>query len=304
MHNKAQKNLIILFVTVLFFSVNSFTYANTSELIFTAPAIPIGVGDEFSMPLYLNSAGQRINTIAADILFSDSTVRLTHVSTANSIITSWIDQPILSGNSVTFSGIIAGGFDSVVDPVTNEHTNGVVATLYFTAIHPGTASFTYADSHAYLNDGLGTEATLASIPLSFAIEKTGSGIKNDITDTTPPEAFTPIVASTPDLYNGAYTLFFQTTDKGSGMDHYEVSEGYGQWKRATSPYEIVDQTLRSPLRVKAFDAAGNYRIETVSGSGTFTRSLALIPVALIVILLAWIFLVYKKKMKKYRSKHE
>ncbi len=301
-NNPLHKNVIRVFSTFYFllsiFCFVTEAHAADSQMQFVLPSSSVGVGDEFAVPLTLRSGDQKVNTISGDIVFSDSTVRLARVSTANSIITSWIDQPILSGNSVTFSGIIAGGFEGVIDPTTNTRTDGVVITLYFEATHQGTASISFADFHAYLNDGMGTEATLSLLPLTFVVEKIGTGMKSDILDTVPPESFTPIVSAIPDLYDGAYALFFQTTDKGSGLSHYEVSEAFGPWKRVTSPHLLSDQSLRGPIRVKAVDEAGNYRIETMPGAGLFNKNILLIPFGLVGLLVLWIFLVYKKKMKK------
>jgi hypothetical protein len=236
--------------------------------------------------------------------FSDPTLTLERVFSANSIVTSWIQSPVASGNSVIFSGIMPGGYESVVDPVTGAHMSGTVLTLVFKAHSPGSAVLSFSDSHVYLNDGLGTETGLTSLPYTFTIGPQGTGMKTGSADTTPPEAFTPIVSSSPDLFKGAYAVFFGTTDKGTGIDYYEVSEGSGDWIRAESPYKLSDQTLRSTIRVKAVDLAGNYLIEEIPGTLSFSKSLLLIPFGLIIIFLIVIFVIYERKMKQLKDRFQ
>ena len=55
-------------------------------------------------------------------------------------------------------------------------------------------------------------------------------------------------------------LIFSTTDKQTGIDCYEIKEGEKDWKKEKSPYLLEDQTLRSIIKVRAVDKAGNERI--------------------------------------------
>lgn len=291
---------LVIVVCGIFFAA-SFAHAASATLFFKTPSTPIGVGDQFSVALMIDSGGTSVNTIAGELVFSDPLLSIEQVTTGSSIVSSWIQSPVVSGNAVTFSGIMPGGYVSVTDPVTNAHLPATVLTLVFRAKIAGAATLAFSDSHVYLNDGLGTEAGLVAEPYTITIAKQGSGLTSTVKDSTPPEEFTPVVSSSPDLWNGAYALFFGTTDKGSGMDHYEVSEGFGDWIRTDSPYKLSDQTLRSRIRVKAVDSAGNYRIEDIASALSFNNSLILIPIALIALcmLLLWIF--YKRKMKGLRD---
>ncbi|MFM2381355.1 MAG: hypothetical protein RLZZ76_122, partial [Candidatus Parcubacteria bacterium] len=89
-------------------------------------------------------------------------------------------------------------------------------------------------------------------------------------DSLPPEAFSIVLERTTNAYSNNYFVVFNTTDKQSGIDHYEVIEeplssnnlfGWGAetapWVTARSPYVLEDQSLNSTIRVKALDKAGN-----------------------------------------------
>ena len=83
-------------------------------------------------------------------------------------------------------------------------------------------------------------------------------------DATPPEEFKPEIGKAPAVFEGKYFLSFATIDRMSGVAHYEISETRNQkqeaWKVGESPYLLEDQGLRSIIKVKAVDKAGNERI--------------------------------------------
>lgn len=86
-------------------------------------------------------------------------------------------------------------------------------------------------------------------------------------DATSPEEF---MSQTVDIEGKKYLVFF-TTDATSGIDHYEVleisldwfgnikSEQETEWKIVKSPYLLEDQSLKSTIKIKAIDKAGNER---------------------------------------------
>ena len=116
-------------------------------------------------------------------------------------------------------------------------------------------------------------------------------------DVTPPEPFTVQVLSTPGVFGGDYYAVFSTTDKQSGIDHYEVLEN-GIWKRVTDPYKLADQSLKTPVEIKAIDKAGNERIAFSNASSTNVRAeqhvdlmTLLLPagILLLLVLLQWLW---------------
>jgi hypothetical protein len=89
-------------------------------------------------------------------------------------------------------------------------------------------------------------------------------------DTTVPEEFNPEIAE----IEGKKYLVFLTTDKTSGVDHYEIAtlnqvgiflnaKPKLEWKTGKSPYLLGDQNL-SKIFVKAIDKAGNEQISEIT----------------------------------------
>jgi hypothetical protein len=105
-------------------------------------------------------------------------------------------------------------------------------------------------------------------------------------DSTVPEEFKSEIGQDPSVFEGKYFLSFSTTDKLSGIDHYEVREGKKDFKIAKSPYVLEDQNLRGKIIVKAIDKAGNEQIsEIIPPSKPFPYYILVF--GLIILLIFW-----------------
>jgi hypothetical protein len=163
-------------------------------------------------------------------------------------------------------------------------------------------------SQVLLNDGKGTPARLTKKGAVFAIsareitEKLRAVIGPDIwqqeleKDNIPPEEFLPEITRDPAIFEGKYFLTFSATDKQTGVDYYQVSEqkriafivlGREEWKEAKSPYLLEDQGLRSIIKVKAVDEAGNERIEVIIPKVGWQDILPWVILVLIVGVVIW-----------------
>lgn len=177
-------------------------------------------------------------------------------------------------------------------------------TIIFKVKAPGTGSIQFNDVHVLKNDGMGTEDTVQTDPLLLPFAAQGSAYTIQVVDTIPPEQFTPIVTHDPSLYDGKFVVVFATNDKQSGIDHYEVKEGNGEWLQATSPYLLTDQTLGSEINIKAVDLAGNVRIETIEPAHPYSDSLWLLLLGLILFISLLIhhrYVRYHKKKIQYEN---
>ena len=115
-----------------------------------------------------------------------------------------------------------------------------------------------------------------------------------IIDTDPPEDFTPFVASDPTIFDRKFFLVFSATDKGVGIDHYEVREGFwSEYERAESPYLLKDQSLGKFISIKAIDKYGNKRLVEIKAQNPNLR----LEIGLIlgIILVVCILLIKKRR---------
>ncbi len=251
--------------------------------------------DTWYLPVRIDTEGACINAVTVKVNYDPALVSVIDTSRGNSIIPLWVDHPSVAREEadqevgvVSFTGGIPGGYCGRVlgDP---GQTNTLL-TLVVTGASGGRplevpvkTLFTLdPTTTAYLHDGtgmaaamtlLGTEVTLyegTSTPANVWLDEVRS-------DTIAPELFDITLVRGPSEGNVRHYIVFSTTDKQSGIDHYEVREtdplrfGFltlfpdksSYWIEASSPYILRDQTLRSKILVKAVDKNGNERIVTL-----------------------------------------
>ena len=238
-----------------------------------------GPGDTFIVSVRVDPDGECINAAQVDLSFPSGELRAIDVARGNSILSLWVGDPQVDNATgrISFSGGIPAGYCGRIpgDPA----QSNILGQVVFTVLKTNAASAAVhivPTSAVYLNDGLGTKATLtfhdAIYTLGAMPTQTSNPWVNELsTDTTPPEPFTVQVESTKGVFGGAYYAVFSTVDKQSGIDHYEIFEN-GVWKRVTSPHVLADQFLNAPIQVRAVDKAGNERLGAYNASTTPPRA--------------------------------
>ncbi len=272
--------------------------ALAATLYIDPPTVTLNRGDAVTLSVRLDtneSESECINAIDAVITY-DEGVSPVDISVGESILPVWVEYPTINKETrqITLAGGIPNGYCGRVsgDP---RLTNKIVE-LVFRA--PGlsvgggaetnsvTVSFA-PETTAYLNDGFGTVANLTTLGATIALSKeVGSDIQDDwrddiSNDQEPPEEFSISLEHDEFAFNQQYYIVFNTTDKQTGLSHFEVLEeapqevslfGFGAvtapWQEARSPYVLKDQSLRSTVRVKALDKAGNEYIATLAPQNT------------------------------------
>lgn len=238
----------------------------------------VSPGDVFVTNVRLEvDQNECVNATNVVVNYPANELRLNALSSGESIFTLWIDQKIDHENGVAsfVAGIPAGYCGKTQgDP----GQSNIIAKLAFqyvgaeTSGSPIDIAFS-PDTEVIQNDGVGSKAPLSLNGLRIA-KGARSGDANEWlllvnADHFPPEAFTPQIIQDTEGSKANY-LIFDTIDKQTGVEHYEVSEedpmSFGfrlgsrvkaRLSRATSPYLLVDQTLRSRIVVRAYDHAGN-----------------------------------------------
>lgn len=288
-------------------------------------------GDTVTLAVRVNvDEDECINTVDATIEYGDI-VRAVDVSRGDSILSIWVEAPIINEDerTITFAGGIPNGYCGRI-PGDPRLTN-VVAELVFRA--PGfsvgrtdenVAEVTFADTtRVLLNDGSGNEARLTTHGTSLTLlDGPGSSITDEWTervgdDDRPPEPFSIELVQQDGVFSGKYFIAFNTTDKQSGLDHYEVIEESleesslftwggvnAPWVETESPYVLTDQELGSVIRVKAVDKAGNERIVTLVPDESLQKGTLspwiLLTGALLIIFVGFLLGMYVRTRRKKR----
>lgn len=241
-----QKIIFLLSIFCFLFSFHAFA----AELSFQSSYDQIAVGQEFELVLYLDTQKENINAIEGEINYPNS-LEVKEIRDGGSVITLWIKKPQLESGQIIFAGVTPGGF--IIK-------KGKVFSIIFQAKSSESAIISIPNTRALLNNGSGAPAKLKvnSYKLKILEKFAMSQISLISKDNDPPVPFQPQISGDPNIFEGKKFIVFVAQDKQSGIDHYEIREGwFGDWARAESPYLLKDQQLESYTYVRAIDKAGN-----------------------------------------------
>lgn len=266
--------------------------ASAASLYIDPPTSELNRGDAIELSIRVDtdeSIRECVNIVDAVIEYSPN-VAPVDVSIGDSIVSLWVQDPVINKESrtISFAGGIPNGYCGRVqgDPrLTNTIAKIIIRSPGLTVgggdDTEGTVSFA-PETSVYLNDGRGTQAPLKTYGAKIKLNpKPGSEILDPWSatvdaDTIPPEEFSIVLEKDTRAFSGQYYISFNTTDKQTGIDQYQVIEEplselgsfrwggvNAPWIVTRSPYVLKDQTLNSTIRVKAIDKAGNEYIATL-----------------------------------------
>ncbi len=275
---------VFLFVGVLFTVPD---HSEAATLYVDPFSMDVLKGDTVTVAVRLDTdENECVNAVDAVITYGEG-IQAVDVSRGRSILSLWVEEPTIDqdARTITFAGGIPNGYCGRIpgDPsLTNVIAELVFRAPGFTIGRSETESVQVGfgeQSRVLLNDGTGDEAPLRTVPGTLnLIQQVGTSTKDEWGDVVdqdaiPPQPFGMELVQNPSVFSGKYYIVFNTTDKQSGIDHYEVMEEsrddlytfrWGRadapWMTAESPYVLNDQDLRSIIRVRALDKAGNERI--------------------------------------------
>ncbi|MFZ5559583.1 MAG: cohesin domain-containing protein [Patescibacteria group bacterium] len=257
------KNIFVFFICVFGFLFFIFDFCQAAILYFEPSAGEYHQNDTFIIEARIDTQGEYINTIEANLTFSEEVLEIKDFSKGDSILSLWVDEPKFSEGILSFTGGIPGGYQG---------KDGLLVKIIFQAKNTGFAEIKFLDSSkVLLNDGKGTKAKSEIRKGTYNILRGEEMVKNEwqeeiSKDKTPPQPFTIEINQDPLIFEGEYFITFSTIDKETGIDHYEIREGNRDWKAANSPYVLENQKLMATIWVKAIDKAGNYWIESIKFS--------------------------------------
>lgn len=217
-----------------------------------------GIGSEFVVEVFVSSE-QPANVISGEVNFDPEVFDLKRIITGSSIVSFWIEKPSERQSGViSFSGMVAGGFSASQAKLLGLSLVPKIAT---------TSTLTITEPVLLAHDGLGTDLRPGVLSFTLTSKEAVEEDRETLSDTEPPESFTPTVVKRDDWQDGKAVLVFDTTDKDSGVDAYYIKElsyswlaPFSTWRLVNSPYELKDQSLRSFVYLKAEDKAGNSRL--------------------------------------------
>ncbi|MBZ9577880.1 hypothetical protein KJA13_02480 [Patescibacteria group bacterium] len=302
MTNQKSK-IIILIIGLLLFPVIAFAatlYLEPSQGEYQPE-------DTFIVKIKIDIEEECINTVKVDLKFSQEILEAVDFSQGDSILTLWLETPQINQSEglISFVGGVPAGYCGEIPGGVGESNllGRIIFKVQESGIKQAEVKFLHT-SQVLLNDGLGTLAELSTKGVAYTISQERLGPAKDEwqqeleEDKIPPEPFEIEIHQDSAIFEGKYFIIFSTTDKQTGLSHFEFKEGERDWEKAESPYLLEDQSLKSIIKVKAVDKAGNERIaEYIPEIPKKPFPWWIIPVVLFgVLVVIWIW-------KKYIKKH-
>jgi hypothetical protein len=280
-----------IFTTIFLFSVYFTPFCSYgAEMFFSTEKEVFLQNEDFLVQVFLNTEGSQVNAVEGKVKYPADNLEFIENMDGNSLVNFWIEKPHLSNRGeISFSGITTGGF------------SGEKIFLFGFVLKPKRTSdnmISFSNIRVLENDGIGTELTSKSLSLSVKISKdTKNGDSmDDIYDKAIPEDFSPEVGNDPSIFGGQHFVVFSTVDKISGIDHYEVREGFfGEYVISNSPHLLMDQSLSKNIYIKAVDKSGNERVVKINARHPFGLELYII----IGIIMTICILFGKKILRKF-----
>lgn len=248
--------------------------------------------EDFLVQIYLDTQDISINAVEGVVAFPTDFLELKEIRDGNSAINFWVERPYVSSDrSILFSGITTGGLSL---------SKMYLFSLIFKTKKIGDGTIAFEGVKILKNDGMGTQVPVTTNSFIFNISKISDGsVPVDLTlkDEIPPEDFVPFLDRNSVIFDGKYFISFSTTDKGSGIDHFEVKESFlnigGKYSIAESPYLLSDQTLKNTIYIKAVDKAGNEKIVKISAQNPLYMFVLCVAFGIILVVCIFLFLKIK-----------
>ncbi|MBP9710818.1 MAG: hypothetical protein KBD50_00925 [Candidatus Pacebacteria bacterium] len=238
--------------------------ASAAELSFESEPAQPAVGTPFVVRVMLTTGAEVFNTVEGTIKVpSDLTVE--RVSTGGSAMTLWPISPrfVPSAGQIEFTG----GVPENVGP----NAKVELFTIHAFARAPGGYVLSSRNSRGYLADGNGTERMLPTATVRVTVSGTGGKAYTPARDRRSPTFVVAELGQDEALFNGQYFVTFSATDDQSGVTSYQVKEGrFGSYVPVERYYVLRDQSLDTPVWVRATDASGNHVTTRVVGKSAST----------------------------------
>lgn len=161
-NDKAKLKILYTFYFLVSFFVFSFLVVNLAEA--TDASLRLApskgtflVGSTFSVSIYLDTKGNKINAVEVDLKFPPEILQITTPTAGESFISEWLTPPNYSniGGTISFKGGIPEGILT---------SAGLVSTITFRGRASGTAKVEFLDSSkVLLADGKGTQVFTTNV---------------------------------------------------------------------------------------------------------------------------------------------
>jgi len=154
---------IFALLLISFLGFPSFVKGADADLYLSPSSGSFLTGSTFTVSVFLNTGGNEINTVWAELEFPPEILQITSPTAGMSFIKEWLTPPSYSNEKgiISFRGGIPGGIST---------SAGLVSSVTFRAVASGVAKIKFSQaSKILLNDGKGTDILKGKINGEYQI---------------------------------------------------------------------------------------------------------------------------------------
>lgn len=116
-------------------------------------------------------------------------------------------------------------------------------------------------------------------------------------DINQPEPFEILLSKDKKMLENRHYIVFNTEDKASGINYYEVCEGKKDCQKAESPYVLKNQWLGEEIIVRAYDKAGHIRGRRIKPAMAVPAYIYIFAAMILLLIAIIIFIIIRRRKK-------
>ena len=293
----------------------------TAEVTIIAPERAVPTRQPITVQLFLDTEGKTVSGIAGKFSFPTDMFTIGDISTKNSVVSLWMNQPALSVEKyldnrthITFEGIFPGGYDGVRSPYYQGERPGILFTVVLIPKNKGNGAFIVDDLHinSFTSDAtpLPTTSAVKIITVPELLPATISQEKALVRVKRP--TLSAFITRDVLVNDYAWYLVINEQDTRSAIEKILVAEtddynaeivGEGKWRVAKNPYVLLYQDRTKNVHLKVIYANQTYTTVTLPAVENFASisfiSRILVSIGIVLLLLYFYgkdtLILFKKK---------
>ncbi len=254
----------------------------------------------------LDTEGDSLNAVQGSFEFPPELITLETISTKDSMVDLWIEQPKeSSAGVVTWAGIIPGGFTTVRSAFSEGGQSGKIIRMSFRVKQAGTVLFSVPKTVAARNDGYGTLIPLADSVLAVNVVPTT--IKTSVPTAHPEIVSLPAedaqILRSPLVAGGKWFVAVAVNGNDYSVSRYQIAESFdpnvedvpeSAWVDMNGPTVLQDQGRNSFVHIRVLMADGRRGYLTLNPQSNYLL-ISGILLAIALVLGALFVMLYSKK---------
>lgn len=273
-----------------------------------------------SVSVFLDAEEDTLSAVSGTFSFPTDLFDVKSISTQNGIVSMWVTSPHISTEklfdgrtSISFEGIMPGGFSGVLSPNYKGTKPGILFTVLLIPKNSGTGRFLLDNVGLHSYDSSGTLlASEGSSAIITVPPLTGKALLKSNTLTQIDSKTLVVTLSRNELIdNNSWYLMVNENEVIHSIDHIEIAEtseydpihlASFEWHTVTVPYILFYQSRNKYIHTKVVYTDNTFAINTLPPVENSQAYPYLTRILLVIVIAVLLLYRYDKNIKEFFSK--